>query len=198
MWHINNEYGCHLQTRLLRLRPRPPSGAGCEQRYGTVDALNEAWGTSFWSQRYGDFGEVLPPRQAPYSHNPSSCSTSRRFSSDALLECYLMEKRRSARPAASSRSPPTSWACSGRTDYWRWAAELDVIGDDAYPDPADPSPSAGGVAARPDALAEAGHAVDADGAGDQRGELAARQCQQGAGSDGGVERCRRWPAAPTR
>ncbi|HBS74391.1 MAG TPA: beta-galactosidase, partial [Microbacterium sp.] len=55
-------------------------------------ALNAAWGTSFWSQRYSTFDEVFPPRLAPYSHNPSSMLDFRRFTSDMLLECYLAER----------------------------------------------------------------------------------------------------------
>ena len=38
------------------------------ERYGDLDALNEAWGTAFWSQRYGDWEQVLPPRR---THRPS-------------------------------------------------------------------------------------------------------------------------------
>ena len=29
-----------------------------ERRYGCVEALNDAWGSAFWSQRYSDFAEV--------------------------------------------------------------------------------------------------------------------------------------------
>ena len=137
MWHVNNEYGCHLQ-----LDYSDPAAAAfrlwLEQRYGSVTGLNEAWGTSFWSQRYGDFSEVFPPRKAPYSHNPSQLLDFARFSSDALLECYLMEKRL-IREAGGQQPITTNFMGLHRpTDYWRWAAELDVISDDAYPDPADP------------------------------------------------------------
>jgi beta-galactosidase len=54
MWHINNEYGCHVshcycETSADAFR------AWLQARHGTVDALNAAWGTAFWSQRYSEF-----------------------------------------------------------------------------------------------------------------------------------------------
>ena len=77
MWHVNNEYGCHLNmdfSDAARDAFRALAGAIAT---ATIDALNDAWGTNFWSQRYADFDEVFPPRKAPYSHNPSvRCSTS--------------------------------------------------------------------------------------------------------------------------
>jgi beta-galactosidase len=54
MWHINNEYGCHVshcycETSADAFR------AWLQARHGTVDALNAAWGTAFWSQRSSEF-----------------------------------------------------------------------------------------------------------------------------------------------
>lgn len=69
MWHVNNEYGCHVNydySDAAAVAFRQWLGV----RYGSVEKLNEAWGTSFWSQRYTRFSQVLPPRAAPYSHNP--------------------------------------------------------------------------------------------------------------------------------
>ena len=63
------------------------------ERYGTVDALNEAWSTAFWSQRYDSFEEVLPPRLAPTFANPAQQLDFWRFSDDALRQCYLAETR---------------------------------------------------------------------------------------------------------
>ncbi|WP_022885925.1 beta-galactosidase [Glaciibacter superstes] len=137
MWHVNNEYGCHLNLDYSDAA----QGAfrlWLENRYGGIDALNEAWGTFFWSQRYGSFAEVFPPRKAPYSHNPGQLLDYRRFTSDALLECYLMEKE-IIRAARATQPVTTNFMGAFKpADYWRWAAEMDVITDDCYPDPNDP------------------------------------------------------------
>ena len=70
---LHNEYACHVpycycdhHARAFRL--------WLARRYGSVEALNEAWGTAFWSQRYGDFAEVMPPRMTPTFVNPARTS----------------------------------------------------------------------------------------------------------------------------
>ncbi|RNE56782.1 beta-galactosidase [Cryobacterium tepidiphilum] len=137
MWHVNNEYGCHLPLDYSDAA-RDAFRVWLEARYGTIDALNAAWGTYFWSQRYGSFAEVFPPRKAPYSHNPGQLLDFRRFTSDALLECYLMEKR-IIRAAGATQPVTTNFMGAFKpADYWRWAREMDVITDDCYPDPNDP------------------------------------------------------------
>jgi beta-galactosidase len=45
--------------------------AWLQRRYGTIAALNEAWGTAFWSQRYDAWDEINPPRAAPTFANPT-------------------------------------------------------------------------------------------------------------------------------
>ncbi|WP_228975899.1 beta-galactosidase [Streptomyces sp. DH12] len=134
LWHVNNEYctfcWCDGTARHFR--------RWLAARYGTVDALNEAWGTAFWSQRYVTWDEVIPPRRAQYLRNPAHLLDFRRFTSDALLECYTAERDIVARH--SPRVPVTTnfmpfW--TGQ-DAWRWAAEEDAVSVDVYPDPKDP------------------------------------------------------------
>ena len=137
LWHINNEYGCHLHHDYS-----DNALAGfhrwLEARYGTIAALNSAWGTAFWSQIYGTFDEVPLPRKAPYIHNPAAELDFRRFTSDALLELFVME-RDIIRAAGASQPITTNFmGAFPAADYWRWAPEIDVISDDTYPDPNDP------------------------------------------------------------
>lgn len=137
MWHINNEYGCHLSHCYCDI-----SAAAFREwltnKYTTVDHLNEAWGTAFWSQRYGSFDEIHTPSAAPYFKNPGQVLDFDRFSSDELLECFRSESR--AVRAISPDVPLTTnfMGFFKPVDYWKWAAEVDVISDDSYPDPADP------------------------------------------------------------
>ena len=137
MWHVNNEYGCHVgecycDASAAHFRE------WLRERYGDLDELNEAWGTAFWSQRYSDWEEILPPRTAPTFANPTQQLDFRRFSSDALLECFEMEKQilREATPDV-----PITTNFMGffkPLDYWKWAGREDVVSHDLYPDPADP------------------------------------------------------------
>ena len=137
LWHINNELGCHLTY--------DDSGHAAaafrdwlRSRYGTIDALNDAWGTWFWSQHYTDFEQIIPPRLAAASVNPGGLLDFRRFSSDALLELLRMEKQ-IIRDAGATQPITTNFMGPfPPADYRGWAAELDVISDDSYPDPRDP------------------------------------------------------------
>jgi beta-galactosidase len=141
LWHVNNEYGCHVPACWCDV-----SAAAfrdwLRRRYGTLDALNDAWATAFWSQRYASWEEVLPPRRAPTFTNPTQQLDFRRFSSDALLECFEMER---AILAELSPGVPVTTNFQGffePLDYWRWAAAEDVVSNDSYPDPGDPLASA--------------------------------------------------------
>ncbi|WP_328553107.1 beta-galactosidase [Streptomyces sp. NBC_00358] len=134
MWHINNEYctfdyGDEAAAAFRRW---------LQDRYGTVEALNTAWGSAFWGQGYDGWHEVLPPRHAHYMKNPTQVLDFKRFTSDMLLECCVAERdivrRHSPHIPVTSNFMPM-WAGQ---DAWRWAAEEDVVSVDSYPDPRDP------------------------------------------------------------
>ncbi len=133
MWHVGNEYGqvCWCEHCAHGFR------AWLRERYGGLDELNRAWGTTFWSQRYDEWSQVIPPRAAPYLVNPTQSLDHRRFASDQLLALYL-EQRAVVR--AHAPGVPVTTNLMGfhhPTDYWRWAPHLDVVADDVYGDPAD-------------------------------------------------------------
>ncbi|WP_394550809.1 beta-galactosidase [Agromyces sp. MMS24-JH15] len=134
MWHVGNEFGQvdfgDEAAREFR--------AWLIERYGTIDALNEAWATTFWSQRYDAFDEILPPRRMPYVVNPTQALDFRRFTSDQLLRCCT-ELRDAIRDAGATQPITTNFmGFFPHVDSQSWADELDVIADDQYPDPADP------------------------------------------------------------
>lgn len=134
MWHVGNEYGqvCHSEESAQAFR------GWLRARYTTLDGLNAAWGTTFWSQRYDAWEEVIPPRRAPYLINPTQLLDFSRFSSDALLG-LVREQRDIIRSLDPDRPVTTNFmGFFPLVDYWSWAPDLDVIADDAYPDPEDP------------------------------------------------------------
>ena len=138
MWHVGNEYGCHVPACWCDESARH-FREWLRRRYSTLQELNRAWGTDFWSQRYSDWEEVLPPRQAPTLPNPSQRLDFYRFSSDALLECYELER---AILVEHSPGVPVTTNFMGffkPLDYWKWAEREDVVSHDSYPDPADPA-----------------------------------------------------------
>ncbi|MEW1890866.1 beta-galactosidase [Streptomyces sp. NPDC085659] len=134
VWHINNEYCTHCWCDETAGHFR----RWLRGRYGTLDALNDAWGTAFWSQHYDAWTEILPPRKAQYMRNPTQVLDFKRFTSDALMECFTAERDIVARhtphiPVTTNFMP--LW--SGQ-DAWAWSAEEDIVSVDVYPDPRDP------------------------------------------------------------
>jgi beta-galactosidase len=137
IWHINNEYGCHTDECFCDISAQA-FREWLKSRYQTIDALNHAWATSFWSQRYDDWSEINPPRRAPTFANPTQQLDWRRFSSDSLLE--LMEMENAILRELTPDIPMTTnflgfWKS---TDQWKWSRQEDVISVDSYPEPAEP------------------------------------------------------------
>src|SRR6185369_9360239 len=85
LWHIHNEYGtgCFCDHAATAFR------GWLARRYGSLDALNEAWTASFWSQEYHDWVHVRPPRATQYRPNPTQALDWRRFLSDELRGHYV-------------------------------------------------------------------------------------------------------------
>ena len=139
MWHIGNEFGqLDFGDEAAREFRR-----WLVERYGSIDGLNTAWGTAFWSQHYAGFDEILPPRRAPYLINPTQALDFRRFISDLLRDCYR-ELRDAVREAGATQPITTNFmGFFAHVDYWSWADDLDLIADDQYPDPADPRAAVG-------------------------------------------------------
>ena len=78
-------------SRASRTALPPASGSGSNAGTASIEALNAAWGTAFWSQRYAAWDQILPPRRSGTSVNPTQQLDFARYSSDELLECYRAE-----------------------------------------------------------------------------------------------------------
>ena len=133
MWHVSNELGCHN----LRCYCDVSAAAfrdWLRRRYGDLEALNAAWGTTFWSQHYGEWDEVLPPRLTPTVGNPTQSLDFCRFCSDELLDHYRAERDLLHRitPGIPVTTNFMSMAGFGGLDYRTWAREQDLVSTDHY------------------------------------------------------------------
>ncbi|GAA2235732.1 beta-galactosidase [Herbiconiux moechotypicola] len=142
LWHVSNEIGCHNAHCYCEV-----SAAAfrrwLEKRYGTLDALNEAWGTAFWSQRYAAWEHIQTPALTLATGNPAQAIDFRRFSSAELLEHYVAE--RDLIRTHSSVPVTTNFMVTAHIqalDYWTWAPEMDLVANDHYLDHRLPHPTA--------------------------------------------------------
>jgi len=138
LWHVGNEYGCHVPACYCDISAEA-FRRWLEERYGSLEDLNRAWGTSFWSQRYSEWAEIIPPRRTPTWPNPSQQLDFMRFSSDALLECYELEREVLERVTPTVPVTTNFMSFFKPLDYWTWAEREDIVSNDSYPDPADPA-----------------------------------------------------------
>ncbi|NEE04294.1 beta-galactosidase [Phytoactinopolyspora halotolerans] len=132
-WHVNNELGCHNVYDYSDDAARAFRG-WLRDRYRSLDALNHAWGTAFWSQRYSDWEEILPPRQGAAQSNPTQQLDFTRFSSDALKD-YLRAEREILRRITPGIPVTTNFMVMSGTkpmDYASWADEVDFVSNDHY------------------------------------------------------------------
>ena len=91
MWHVSNELACH-NGRCWCDVSAAAFRDWLRTRYSDdVDALNAAWGTAFWGQRYASFDQVLPPRRTTTIPNPGQRLDFERFSSDAFVDHLAAE-----------------------------------------------------------------------------------------------------------
>ncbi|RKN12416.1 beta-galactosidase [Streptomyces radicis] len=136
MWHIGNEYigrACHCPASVAHFR------RWLAARYGTVDALNEAWGTAFWGQRYDSFDHVGTPVGRQLSGpNPGQRLDFHRFADAASLECFLAERDIVRRHSPDLPVTTNFMGAFKELDYRRWAADEDVVSIDVYPNTWDP------------------------------------------------------------
>ncbi|WEV69706.1 beta-galactosidase [Bifidobacterium sp. ESL0775] len=134
-WHVGNEYGWNnrhdYSEDSLRAFRR-----WCKRRYGTIEAVNEAWGTAFWSQQVYSFDEIALPMHPGDDAmiNPSVQLDFERFGSDALKDFYIAE--RDAIEAICPDKPLTTnfmvAADQCVLDYADWSDEVDFVSNDQY------------------------------------------------------------------
>lgn len=134
-WHMGNEYGWNNRNdysdnalNAFRL--------WCERKYGTIGALNQAWGTTFWGQEMNSFDEVLIPRfmGADSMVNPGQKLDFERFGNDMLLDFYKAERDAITeicpdKPFTTNFMVSTDQCCM---DYADWANEVNFVSNDHY------------------------------------------------------------------
>ncbi len=132
MWHVHNEYGIPVAESyddysVAAFR------SWLERRYGSVAEVNRAWGTTFWGQTYQDWAEIDAPRRAASVTNPAQRLDFARFSSDALLSCFIAERDAIRRhtPDLPVTTNFMATTCPS-VDYWAWCSEVDIVANDHY------------------------------------------------------------------
>ncbi|QHT56719.1 beta-galactosidase [Cellulomonas sp. H30R-01] len=139
MWHVSNELACH-NGRCWCDVSAAAFRDWLRTRYDDVDALNLAWGTAFWGQRYASFDQVLPPRRTTTIPNPGQRLDFERFSSDAFVD-HLAAEAAVLREVTPHLPVTTNYMVMGefhQLDYAATTPLVDLVANDHYLWAADP------------------------------------------------------------
>lgn len=140
-WQIDNEFGGYCYCD----RCRACFQEWLRERYASLDEVNRAWGTAFWSQTYSKWEHVPNPQREPLDPNPSLALEYRRFMSDSYVS---YQSRQIALLRERSGGQFLTHNFMGfkfpELDYGRLATDLDLVSWDNYPSLA---PKAGWAAA---------------------------------------------------
>lgn len=133
-WHLDNEIGdepdCHCHCCQSKWQH------WLKERYEDIQALNQAWGTVFWSMEYDHFGQIPTPRITKADYNPACIQSWRHFRSDCNIEVVKLLAtaiRPHLEAEGSYITTNSQMLWNNRTDNYEMAQHLDVTGTNYYP-----------------------------------------------------------------
>lgn len=134
-WHISNEYGgeCYCENCASAFR------SWLQKRYGTLEEVNRAWNTAFWSHTFYDWDEIEPAslltEEWGYDRtNFQGISLDyRRFNSDSILDCYCIEYDVIKKHTPNIPITTNLMEFFKTLDYHKWAKYMDFVSWDSYP-----------------------------------------------------------------
>lgn len=132
-WQLDNEYGCHDTVLSYAPHCRLAFQHWLMRRHGSIERLNQAWGTAFWSQHYTDFNQIGLPHQTVTEANPSHVLDFRRFSSDQVIDYNRMQAEIIRQHSPERFVSHNAMGLFHDFDHAALASDLDVITWDSYP-----------------------------------------------------------------
>ncbi|WP_027483151.1 beta-galactosidase [Deinococcus pimensis] len=132
-WQTDNEHGCHDTVRSYSDHARRAFQRWLAAKYGTVDALNDAWGAVFWSQTYTRFDEVDLPNLTVYTPNPSHLLDFHRYSSDQVVAYDRMQTEILRAHSPGRFVTHNFMVLFEQFDHYDACAHLDFPSFDTYP-----------------------------------------------------------------
>lgn len=132
-WHVANEYGtsCYCENCQKKFRE------WLKNRYGTIENLNEKWGTEFWGRTYYSFDEIVLPTALNDDNRffPACELDYQRFKTDSTIACFENEAKILK---AATPDLPVFTNISGfikKLDQFKMVPCMDIAGWDNYPAP---------------------------------------------------------------
>lgn len=131
-WQTDNEYGCHDTVESYSPMALKAFQSWLEDKYSTIEKLNAAWGTVFWSQEYTNFNQIQFTDRTVTEANPAHRLDFQRFSSDQVIN---FNKEQIDIIRAHTKADITHNVMGHFTafDHYELGADIDITTWDSYP-----------------------------------------------------------------
>ena len=129
LWHVSNEYGNACWCDLCAAQFRE----WLEERYGTLDNLNHQYWSGFWSHRFSEWSEILPPYAACGVVPDGLALDWRRFQSHQVCDFFKHEAGVLAEVTPEVPITTNLMGFYDGLDYAKFADVMDVVSWDSYP-----------------------------------------------------------------
>lgn len=133
-WHISNELGCH---NIFDYSDDAAKGfrKWLQDKYKSLENLNDSWNGRFWSQTVTDWEQIIPPRSCYAGINPVTMIDFKRFSSDVLLDYYQAEGEILQKITPNIPKTTNLMMMENQVnpvDCFKWGKYLDFVSNDHY------------------------------------------------------------------
>ena len=129
VWHLSNEYGgeCHCPLCQEAFR------TWLQKRYGSLDALNQAWWTAFWSHTYTSWTQLESPSSRGEHSVHGLVLDWKRFVTEQTIDFMRAEMDPLKRITPDVPCTTNLMGLYDGLNYYRVAEFLDVASWDSYP-----------------------------------------------------------------
>ena len=134
LWHISNEIGGNdHQSACWCPKCQAAFRQWLREKYGTLENLNHAWWTAFWSHTYTSWEQIHAPSPAgePWLHGLNL--DWRRFTTVQMRDFYR-EEVKAVRTYSTVPVTANMMGFFKDLDYPKFADDIDIISWDAYPE----------------------------------------------------------------
>ena len=128
-WHISNEFGgeCHCPACQENFR------LWLKEKYGTLENLNKAWWTAFWSRTYTDWSQIESPSPIGETSLHGQNLDWKRFTTEQFVKWYEIETEPLKRITPDIPCTTNLMGTYEGINYFRLAEKLDFASWDSYP-----------------------------------------------------------------
>ncbi|MFY4774431.1 beta-galactosidase [Metabacillus sp. RGM 3146] len=133
-WQTDNEYGHEKSDRSYGEADQKAFQQWLKEKYQTLESLNEAWGTVFWSQTYTQWEQIPVPRKVYQEHNSSLLLDFNRFCADAYTSYNKLQTEILRNFAKEDQFITHNFVYTDQAiNQWEMSKDLDLVSFDNYP-----------------------------------------------------------------